>query len=336
MQVSRRTKFSLAQLLAVIERPTVSVIFDKFGLDTDTVTSPENIAGEITDANAQALSDLIIELIQTNKTIRNGVSPKYKFDDQFAILEKSLLLDGYQIEEKTIKALDPNFVGVEAVEDALIKEIDDSTLQNKAGVKQAVKASADDFVKAQPDYNGSLTNIRIALETLVREIALEKGSDIVVETVVYESVTSKEWLARQKKQERTAARRDSIAAAEELKQIAELDSLKKLNLEDKFIEEFVRKNRPIPIKRTFKIRKAVKAKVAIIEEQLKVNPNYFVEEDKPILAILQRFKESWKGKVVVTDITQSMNPYLEEVLIWHLLNLKQGEHTKYLFFNDLI
>lgn len=167
-----------------------------------------------------------------------------------------------------------------------------------------------------------------------KEIILEKGSDIVVETVVYESVTSKEWLARQKKQELLAARRDSIAIAEELRQTAILDSLKKLNLEDKFIEAYIRNNRPIPIKRTFKIRKAVKAKVAIIEEQLKVNPNYFVDEDKPILATLQRFKESWKGKVVVTDITQSMNPYLEEVLIWHLLNLKQGEHTKYLFFND--
>lgn len=167
-----------------------------------------------------------------------------------------------------------------------------------------------------------------------KEISLEKGSDIVVETVVYESVTSKEWLARQKRQEELAARRDSIAVAAELRETAILDSLKKLNLEDKLIKEFIRKNRPIPIKRTFKIRKAVKAKVAIIEEQLKVNPNYFVEEGKPILAILQRFKESWKGKVVVTDITQSMNPYLEEVLIWHLLNLKQGEHTKYLFFND--
>ena len=167
-----------------------------------------------------------------------------------------------------------------------------------------------------------------------KEIVLTEGSDIVVETVVYESVTSKEWLSRQKKQAALAARRDSIAVATELRQTALLDSLKKLNLEEKLIEAFIRNNRPIPIKRTFKIRKAVKAKVAIIEEQLKVNPNYFIDESKPILAILERFKESWKGKVVVTDITQSMNPYLEEVLIWHLLNLKQGEHTKYLFFND--
>ncbi len=175
MQVSRRTKFSLAQLLSVVERTTVYVIFDKFGFDTQEVSSPAGISNEITTADDQTLSVLIIEVIETNRTLRNGTSPRYKFDDQFSILEKSLLLDGYLIEDKSIKALDPNFVGFEPVEDALIKELDSSSIQNKAGIIRSVKASADDFVKAQPDYNGSLTNIRIALETLVREIALEKG-----------------------------------------------------------------------------------------------------------------------------------------------------------------
>jgi hypothetical protein len=37
----------------------------------------------------------------------------------------------------------------------------------------------------------------------------------------------------------------------------------------------------------------------------------------------------------VTDVTESMNPYLEEVLIWHALNLRQGNGAaKYVFFND--
>ena len=175
MQVSRRTKFSLAQLLSVVVRPTVYVVFDKFGFNPQAVSSAVGISNEITSADAQTLSDLIIEVIQTNRTLRNDTSPKYKFDDQFSILEKSLLLDGYLIEDKSIKALDPNFIGVEPVEDALINELDSSFIQNKAGIIRSVKASADDFVKAQPDYNGSLTNIRIALETLVREIALEKG-----------------------------------------------------------------------------------------------------------------------------------------------------------------
>jgi hypothetical protein len=121
------------------------------------------------------LSELLLEIVSTNTTLRNNTSPKYNFDVQYSVLQKSLLLDGYQIENECICALDPNFEGKEPIEDALIVQLDSSTLQNKDSIKQAIKASADDFVKAEPDFNGSLTNIRIALETLVREIAGIKG-----------------------------------------------------------------------------------------------------------------------------------------------------------------
>ena len=156
MQVSRRTNFSVAQLLSVVERPTVYVIFDKFGFDPQLVASPAGISSEINSAADVVLSDLLVEVIQTNRTLRNQTSPKYKLDDQYSILRKSLLLDGYLVENETIKALDPNFEGHEPVEDALLEELNDSTLQNKEDIKRAIKASADDFVKAQPDYNGRI------------------------------------------------------------------------------------------------------------------------------------------------------------------------------------
>ncbi|EPW6426620.1 TPA: hypothetical protein NJ550_004403 [Vibrio parahaemolyticus] len=175
MQVSRRSKFSLAQLLSVIDKPTVYVIFDKFGFAPRAVASPAGIADELLSASDTLLSDVILEVVHTAKTLRSKTSPKYQFDDQFSLLEKSLLLDGYQIEGNSVTALDPNFVGKEPVEDALIKEVQESSIVNKQDIVDAIKFSADDFVKAQPDYNGSLTNIRIALETLVREIAFDKG-----------------------------------------------------------------------------------------------------------------------------------------------------------------
>ncbi|MBS4637931.1 MULTISPECIES: hypothetical protein [Aeromonas] len=175
MQISRRTKFSLSQLLAVVEKPTVYVLFEKFGLEPQLVSSPAGISDQITSSSEEVLSDLLIELIHTNRTLRNQTNPKYKFDDQYSILKKSLLLDGYKIEEQAIEALDPNFQGHEPVEDALLKELNNSLLQNTIGIERSVKASAEDFVKAQPDYNGSLTNIRIALETLIREIAFAQG-----------------------------------------------------------------------------------------------------------------------------------------------------------------
>ena len=175
MQISRRTKFSLSQLLAVLERPTVYVVFEKFGLEPQMVSSPAGISDQITSSSEAVLSDLLVELVQTNRTLRNQTTPRYKFDDQYSVLKKSLLLDGYKIDDQSIEALDPNFHGHEPVEDALLKELDRSSLQNRGGIQQSIKASADDFVKAQPDYNGSLTNIRIALESLVREIAFTQG-----------------------------------------------------------------------------------------------------------------------------------------------------------------
>lgn len=175
MQVSKRTKFSLSQLLSIIERPTVHVLFDKFGFNSQLVSSLVDISSDINSAEDSVLSDLLIEVIQSNRVLRSQTSPKYKFDDQYSILKKSLLLDGYLIENDSIRALDPNFVGYEPVEDALLKELDKSILKNKVGIKRAVEASAHDFIKAQPDYNGSLTNIRVALETLVREIAIDEG-----------------------------------------------------------------------------------------------------------------------------------------------------------------
>lgn len=167
-----------------------------------------------------------------------------------------------------------------------------------------------------------------------KRMQLNGEADILVENVVYESLSSKVWKARQDAQEALANRRDSIAKAQAAREAFLMDSLKRLKLEDERIAELIRSERPIPIKRTVKIRKAIKAKVAYIEEQLDLNPNYFKDKSKPILATLQRFKENWKGKVVVTDVTHSMNPYLEEVLIWHTLNLQQGERNKYVFFND--
>ena len=209
----------------------------------------------------------------------------------------------------------------------VVSEKDGSSYQgmtNKKGIAQ-ILVPLDDVYTLNAAYN---------LNFGKQEIRLDAGSDIIVETIVYESFTTQEWRERREEQALAAAKRDSIAQAQAQALMVKVDSLKKLNLEDKAIAEIVKKDRPIPIKRTFRIRKAVKAKVEIVEKQIRINPNYFEDAEKPILATLQRFKERWKGSVVVTDITESMNPYLEEVLIWHMLNLRQGEHTKYLFFND--
>jgi hypothetical protein len=64
------------------------------------------------------------------------------------------------------------------------------------------------------------------------------------------------------------------------------------------------------------------------------NPAIFVKHKKLVLAVLNRLKGSWQKKIIVTDVTGSMSPYYQQVLIWHALNLIKGGQTKYVFFND--
>ena len=59
MQVSRRTKFSLSQLLGVIEKPTVYVILDKFGFDPQMTSSPAGISNEVTAASEDTLTVVV-------------------------------------------------------------------------------------------------------------------------------------------------------------------------------------------------------------------------------------------------------------------------------------
>lgn len=175
MQISKRSKISLAQLLGVLDRQTVHVLFDKYDFYSYQADSVIGINDEIKSGSEKQLSELIGEVTCTSNTLRNGVSPKYRYDDQLNEFKKSLLLDGYEIADKTIKSLDPNFEGKEPVEDELANEIGRSGLDQNDEIISCLNASASDFIKAQPDYNGSLTNIRICLETIVRKIASTKG-----------------------------------------------------------------------------------------------------------------------------------------------------------------
>jgi hypothetical protein len=59
MQISRRTKISISQLLSVINHPTVQVIFDKFGLEPNSVAFPVDLNIEIKSASDDAIIRIV-------------------------------------------------------------------------------------------------------------------------------------------------------------------------------------------------------------------------------------------------------------------------------------
>jgi hypothetical protein len=105
------------------------------------------------------------------------------------------------------------------------------------------------------------------------------------------------------------------------KRIAERDSLYKL---------FEKANE---IKRD-KLTESIGVYKEEVKEKLTKDTHAFEQTQNVIGAVLYRFRKEWTRKVIVTDVTGSMFPYMKELALWHALGLMKEEKNTYLFFND--
>lgn len=171
MNFTNRTKISLVQLLDIFEKLKVKVLFEKYSINTD-CRNIEEIKEAVLSNN---IAQLMKELISTKQTFRNKVNPKYIFDERWNDFEKCLFLDGYKIEGNSLVLIEPSIDGVIAFEDELTNELIRSSFSKKREVEILINQSAEAFKNS--DFNECLSKVRIALETIVRNIAIDKYSN---------------------------------------------------------------------------------------------------------------------------------------------------------------
>lgn len=149
------------------------------------------------------------------------------------------------------------------------------------------------------------------------------------------------WIGS-KERERLAIIADSLAKEEEKRMIAEAKAHKErlLAMYDSLaisenIEDINRFDVTVPITKDLEwIGKCIRKKALAYEKQLERDPNFFDNMRKQVLAPLYRFRDKWKNAVIVTDMTGSMSPYREQVLVWHALTMTKKHNNKYVFFSD--
>lgn len=149
-------------------------------------------------------------------------------------------------------------------------------------------------------------------------------------TLTFQTIGTKEFLRRKAERERQAAIRDSLyrvqRALDSLRMIS--DSLRNHWEEKNFIHQLEFGKDPLEVEKLIK-KRAAKERKLIAEDS-----RYFEKSGEEVKAVLYRMRSNWTNKVIVTDITGSMYPYMDQVLLWHALQLSQGENNRYLFFND--
>ena len=105
---------------------------------------------------------------------------------------------------------------------------------------------------------------------------------LVVNNIMIKYPGTREIDREKRKLERMIAERDSLYMLTEKKNELLLDSL------------FAR----------------LSARTPVITDELKRSPDYFEKEKSVVCAVLNRNRERWKSKMIVTDVTGSMYPYI--------------------------
>jgi hypothetical protein len=175
-------------MLLLFERDEIVLLLGKYGFPIDRLESrwgginpAAAIKEAIIDAQPSPLTELVQEIARTRLTMRSRISPRRSFDERWEDFGRCLQLDGYSlardefgVELNEFTPIEPTIDGVAKVEDDLTRELRRSGLPEAQEIVRVFEASAASF--RDGDFNGCLTNARVALQALATTIAKARSA----------------------------------------------------------------------------------------------------------------------------------------------------------------
>lgn len=155
------------------------VLLGKYGVQDLSLPHGQLLYGllnTLRDLDARTLMLALAEVVATTGDLRARVNPKYRFDERLHDLTQCLLLDGYIIKSKMLVQTDPSIIDAAPLEDDLIDALQKSGAPRAQEIIAKINNSAGAFRSTPPDYNASLVNARVALETLAGDVAAHNAS----------------------------------------------------------------------------------------------------------------------------------------------------------------
>lgn len=178
MPLSRQSLSSVAQVLGVLLGDSAGLLLYKhLGVRPENLThGTHGYLEALEAADPDAVWQLVGELVRESAAIRAGTSPKYVFDGRWRELERWLLHDGWLIEKGELVRVAPAAEEATGVRDALIEALAASDLDLDGAIRKCIADAAQAFVREPPDYNASMTDVRVALESTARRAAAARAS----------------------------------------------------------------------------------------------------------------------------------------------------------------
>jgi hypothetical protein len=176
--IGRRSLLSLSQLFELIPYEDVRIICEKHRIEiTDLGFQSGPLPARfflpaLEAADRARLVSVVDEIVRTQGDTRARSADEYRFDERFADLRACLELDGYTFRKEGLHATDPAVEDVGLpIEDDLISALTEGALPRSRDVVDKLTDSANSFRRTPPNYNACLNDARVALQTLMTEIA---------------------------------------------------------------------------------------------------------------------------------------------------------------------
>ncbi|GLE67586.1 hypothetical protein VYN29_15675 [Pseudomonas aeruginosa] len=177
--IGQRTRYSLAQFLELQEPMISIVLLGKYGVQHLSLSRGQllyELLNTLRGLDDHTIMQVLAEVVVTQGDLRSRVNPKYRFDERVRDLTQCLLLDGYIIQDERLIQTDPSIADAAPLEDDLIGALQNSGAPRAQEIIAKINDSASAFRATPPDYNASLVNVRVALETLAGDVAADVAS----------------------------------------------------------------------------------------------------------------------------------------------------------------
>ena len=171
--IGHRTRYSMAQMLEQQPSANVVTLLAKHGgyISIQRGSEMHDILNAVRALNDHQVMAVLAEAVATSGDLRHRVSPKTRFDERLHDLVQCLTLDGYQVVQKRLVQTDPSIADAAPIDDDLVDALRTCGVPSRAAILQKIEDSAQAFRTNPPDYNASLVNARVALETLAGDVA---------------------------------------------------------------------------------------------------------------------------------------------------------------------
>lgn len=167
MIFSHQTRGAIVQVLSAISTAAAETFLYKHLGELRVASYLPAVAS----APPEALKAMLADLLINNKILYKEAPVKHVFLSGVEELRRWALHDGWTVAENRLVRLTPVAEEATGIRDKFLQDIEMSGLDGDSAIRVAVENSSKDFVADPPDFNGSTTKVRIALETVARRAA---------------------------------------------------------------------------------------------------------------------------------------------------------------------